>query len=119
REVRDRLQALPERDDQRDRAADDEQAADQLAPQDVALLHERTEQVAQRLARRRGQLRRRRDGWRRFDRDRRHFFRDRRWRFGRQRVLNRLGRQGGLDGVGGRHRLLGRRRRDPRRPTQQ
>ena len=43
REVRDRFEPLPEGYDERDGAADDEQPADQFAPEDVPLLHERGE----------------------------------------------------------------------------
>src|SRR5256885_2051667 len=46
RKVRDRCDTLPEGDGERDRTADDEQPADEFAPQDVPLFHERGEPEA-------------------------------------------------------------------------
>src|SRR5262245_3294204 len=45
-EERNVLQRGPQVDDQRDRAADHQEAADQLAPEDVTFLHERRHHLA-------------------------------------------------------------------------
>ena len=59
-EVRDLFECLAQADDQRDGTADDQEAADQLAPEDVALLHEAGEHFAEAAPGRRGRGHRRR-----------------------------------------------------------
>ena len=51
-EVRQFLQRAPQGEDERDRAADDQEPAGQLAPEDVSLVHELAEDLGQRAPRR-------------------------------------------------------------------
>ena len=92
----------PEADHQRDRAADDQQSAHQLAPANVFLFHERRKQPRQRLALLRRRRRRRRD-WRSLPSRRRG------WRHTRApaRLAKRAGLEVGNSGLRAQERRTG------------